>query len=72
MYLKGGSKEDEARLFLVVPSVRTRGSGHKLEHGRCFHHEVLWCCLGALVQVAQRLWGLLLGDLQKPPGRGPG
>lgn len=23
-------------------------------------------------QAAQRLWGLLLGELQKPPGHGPG
>jgi len=26
----------------------------------------------ALAQAAQRLWGLLLGDLQKPSGHGPG
>jgi len=27
---------------------------------------------GALAQAAQRLCSLLLGDLQEPPGRGPG
>ena len=32
------------------------------------------CCAGgrALAQAAQRLWDLLLGDLQKLPGCGPG
>ncbi|KAK4828288.1 hypothetical protein QYF61_024953 [Mycteria americana] len=33
-YLKEGCKEEGARLFSVVPSEKTRDSGHKLKHRR--------------------------------------
>ena len=34
MLINKGYHVDKARLFLVVPSNRTRGNGHKLEHGK--------------------------------------
>ena len=59
----------------MVPSARTRGHGHKLEHRRFplnTRSPSVLCSDGALAQAAQRLWGLLLGDLPELPGRGPG
>lgn len=40
--LKGGCKEDEARVVSVVPSARKRGKKHKLKHKRFpfYHQEV--------------------------------
>ncbi|KAK4832418.1 LOW QUALITY PROTEIN: hypothetical protein QYF61_023097, partial [Mycteria americana] len=73
-YLKGGCKDDGARLFSVVPSDRTRGNGHKLKHWRLhlnIRKHFLHC--EALAQVAHGGCGVsLLGDIKITPGHGPG
>jgi len=38
-HLKGGYKDDEVRLFSMVPSDRARGNGHKLQHRRLTDHQ---------------------------------
>ena len=64
-YLKGA--EDGARLFSVVLSARIRGNGHR---GFPLNTRIHFCAVWVMVH-----WHRLLrdcGDLQKPPGHGPG
>ena len=47
-YLKGGSKEDRARLFPVVPCARTKGKVYKLGFRRfCPNARQHFCALQA-------------------------
>ncbi|KAK4829452.1 LOW QUALITY PROTEIN: hypothetical protein QYF61_004670 [Mycteria americana] len=74
-YLKGGCKEDRARLFSVVPSDRTRDNTPQLKHGRfCLNiRKHFFTGDKALEQVAQGGCGVsILGHIQKPSGPEPG
>lgn len=53
-YLKGGCKEDGARLFPVVPSNRTRANGDTLKHRKfCLSITIFFSC-----RVDQRGFGV--------------
>lgn len=65
-------RKDGARFCAVVPSVRTRGNECKSEHRMSPLNTRKLCNDRALLQAAQRLLGLFLGALQKPPGHGVG
>lgn len=72
-YLMGRDEEDRARLFSVVPSERSRGSGHKQIQKIPLKLKIifLYCDGGqTLEQVAHRGWGVL-GDIQNPAGHSP-
>ena len=59
-YLKGGWKEDRARLFSVVPSDRTKGNGHKMTQQEVpsEHQQTLFYCQDDRALAHWRLWTL--------------
>ena len=73
-YLKGGCREDGARLFSAVLSARTRGSGHKLKWRVCCPNSRKYCEGDwAFMLIAKQGYGVChLGDTQKPPGHDTG
>lgn len=65
-------KEDRTRLFSVVPSERTRDSGHKRKH-RKFHVNISAFWVTALAQVTRTDGRLSIpGVIQKLPECGSG
>jgi len=75
-YLKGGCEENGARLLPMVPSDRTRGSGHRLKRGRFPFNMRKHLFIQRMAKHQHRLPRVCgvnaFGDTQKPPGRSPG
>lgn len=63
-YLKGGDKEDEARLISVVPSARKRGKSYKLVPStirKCDKAQRV--CGVSSLEIFRRLLDMVLGIL---------
>lgn len=74
-YLKGRCKDDKVRLFSVVPSDRTRSTGHKLKHSFCLNirRHLLTVRVAELWNKLPRETGrFILGDIQNLTGCSPG
>jgi len=69
-------KEDRGKLFVSGAQCQDKRqwAQTRTQDVLSEHQETFLCCVGdgAVAQAAQKLWGLLLGDLQKSPGHSPG
>ena len=63
-YLNGGLKEDEAKIFSVMASTRTRDVGNKLEHRRfSLNTKKHFCAL----KVMELWYSLTREAVESPP-----